>query len=135
VQEHTLPFFKKNTTVKKVFSFIIFFALTVVVLQSCEKETSKPEPNPVQEPPCQPTYTSDIKAIVNAKCAIPGCHDGNSGLVNFTTYGPLKEKVDNGRVKRYVFELKIMPPATATQLTEDEKKLLQCWLDNGASEN
>ncbi len=120
---------------KKVFSFIGCFALTVAVLQSCKKETLKPEPNPVPEPPCQPTYTSDINAIVNTKCAISGCHNGNSGVVGFTSYTPLKERADNGRIKSYVFELKIMPPASAAQLTEDEKKLLQCWLDNDAPEN
>ena len=134
MQEHTLPFFK-TTTVKKIFSFICCFAIVGLVLQSSEKETSKPEPDPVQEPPCHPTYTSDIKAIVNAKCAISGCHNGNSGIVGFTSYTPLKERADNGRIKSYVFELKIMPPASAAQLTEDEKKLLQCWLDNGAPEN
>lgn len=120
---------------KKLWTGIVPWVIILLWLTSCEKETSKPEPNPVQEPPCRPTYTSDIKAIVNTKCAISGCHDGNSGIVGFKEYATLKERADNGRIKSYVFELKIMPPSTAVQLTDDEKKLVECWLDNGAPEN
>lgn len=130
----SIPFlFFRNITVKKILSFISYCAVAVAILQSCGKE--KVSPVPGQPVTCRPTYASGIKAIVDTRCAISGCHDGNSGVVGFTAYAPLKERADNGRIRSYVFELKIMPPSSATQLTEDEKKLLQCWLDNGAPEN
>ncbi len=120
-------------TVKKIIPYIIVL-MAATIWASCDKgEGANPEPDPI--PPCRANYASDIKTIVQAKCAISGCHDGNSAVVAFTTYAPLKERADNGRIKSYLFELKIMPPASATQLTEDEKKLMQCWLDNGAPEN
>lgn len=112
---------------------LLLITFCTIGIAACNKETTIPEPE--QPAPCRPTYVADIRTIVNTRCAISGCHDGNSGLVAFTTYAPLKERADNGRIKSYLFELKIMPPASATQLTEDEKKLMQCWLDNGAPEN
>lgn len=117
---------------RKIILYTIILIGQTAIWVSCDKEKSTtPEPVPL----CHPTYVGDIKTIVNTRCAISGCHDGNSAVVAFTTYDPLKERADNGRIKSYLFELKIMPPANATQLTEDEKKLIQCWLDNGAPEN
>ncbi|HEY9178435.1 MAG TPA: hypothetical protein VIN07_12120 [Flavipsychrobacter sp.] len=118
---------------KKILSIISCCAVTVATMQSCGKDEASPAPG--QPAACRPTYASGIQAIVNTRCAIAGCHDGNSGVVGFTSYVPLKERADNGRIRSFVFELKIMPPSSATQLTEDEKKSLQCWLDNGAPEN
>lgn len=119
---------------KKCIQLIIVLIAAATLWASCKKEEGdKPAPDPI--PPCRPTYVSDIKTIVQAKCAITGCHDGNSGIIGFNTYIPLKERADNGRIKSYVIELKIMPPATAPQLTDNEKKLINCWLDNGAPEN
>ncbi len=118
---------------KKVWTGILPWVIAPFLLASCEKD----ETTPVQPPPpaCKPKYNPDIKTIINTKCAVSGCHDGNSGIVGFKEYATLKERADNGRIKSYLFELKIMPPSTSTQLTDDEKKLIECWLNNGAPEN
>ena len=47
----------------------------------------------------------------------------------------MKIRADNGRIAQFVFELKIMPPASAEKLTDAEKDKLKCWLDDGAPEN
>lgn len=109
--------------------YIITFLFAVVLIIACKKEE---EPQPT---PCKPTYNAGIKTIVDTKCALSGCHNGSVPLPNFKTYPELKARVDNGKVKSFVFDLKIMPPANETQLTNEEKELLQCWLDNGAPEN
>jgi len=110
------------------------FLITITILSAaCNKgEGDNPKPDPI--PQCWPTYASDIKSIVDAKCAVSGCHDGNSGVANFSAYGPLKAKADESKIKNYVLELNIMPPAGASQLTENEQEKLKCWLDNGAPE-
>ena len=131
MQEHTLSFLiQMMMKMKKTLLFLTYCTVGIV---ACNKETNTTEPE--QPAPCHATYVADIKTIVNAKCAISGCHDGNSGIIGFKEYTPLKERADNGRIKSYVIELKIMPPATAPQLTDNEKKLIKCWLDNGAPEN
>lgn len=123
-------FYLNNNDMNKT---LLLLTCCVIGVAACNKEPTTTEPE--QPAPCHPTYIADIKTIVSTRCAISGCHDGNSGVVAFTTYAPLKERAHNGRIKSYVFELKIMPPASAAQLTDDEKRLLQCWLDNGAPEN
>lgn len=103
--------------------------LLLILLVSCGKD--KPTPAPEG---CNATYTGDIKTIVASKCAIAGCHNGQTNLVNFTTYANLKARADNGRLKEFVLDKGIMPPANATQLTESEKETFKCWLEDDAPE-
>lgn len=81
------------------------------------------------------SYSTIISPIINTKCAIPNCHNAASSLADFSTYEGLKQRADNGRIRTNVFDLKIMPPASAVQLTDDEKEKLKCWLDNGAPQD
>src|SRR6185312_199224 len=81
------------------------------------------------------SYSSDVKKIITAKCALPACHGAGTSLPDFTDFQVLKMWADNGRVQMNVFELKIMPPANAGSLTAQEKETLKCWLDNGAAQN
>lgn len=107
-----------------------------IVLILFTSACGKDEPEPVlQTNACNPTYVSEIKAIINEKCATSGCHDNNSTIASYTSYTPLKERTDNGRLYSYLFDLKIMPPASSMQLSGEEKELIKCWLDNGAPEN
>ena len=99
---------------------------------SCEQEKPAPTPEPVA---CVAKYGTDIAPIINAKCALSGCHVSGSSFGDFTVYEELKQRADNGRIKKNVFELKTMPPSTQTQLTDTEKEKLQCWLDNGAPQD
>lgn len=98
---------------------------------SCQHEASPP-PEPAG---CTAKYATDITTIINAKCALQGCHVSGSSFGNFIIYSELKKRVDNGRLQKNVFDLKIMPPSTQTQLTDDEKDKLKCWLDNDAPQN
>lgn len=106
-----------------------YLIASLLLITGCEK--TKPEPTP---PACVASYTNDIKPIINTKCAIPDCH-GNNGLANLADYTVLKTMADNVKVRKYVFELKLMPPSAKTQLTDTEKEKLSCWLDNGAPQN
>jgi len=105
--------------------------LLAVLLLACKKEEKPKDTTPA---PCTASYANDIKPLVANKCATPGCH-GHNGLANLNDYTTLKERADNGNINKFVFELKMMPPTTATQLTDAEKEKLQCWLKNGAQNN
>lgn len=84
---------------------------------------------------CNGSYKKDIQPIINTKCAVPNCHNAGATLGDFTIYANLKQRADNGRIRTNVFELKIMPPASAVPLTDQEKERLKCWLDNGAPQD
>lgn len=82
------------------------------------------------------TYDVDIKPIISANCAIPGCHASGFGAGDFTTYAGLKAKVDagiNGTVNDRVVILKDMP--LGGSLTQDEILKIDCWIKDGAPNN
>lgn len=112
------------------------FALIVLIIaaDSCTKRTAAPEK---EEPKggCSATYKDVIKPLVLQKCATSNCHTGNFPFGNFTAYGDLKTRIDNGRVKTLVFDQKLMPPAGSPQLSREELDKLKCWIDNGSQEN
>lgn len=105
--------------------------LIAILLLACKKEEHINNPTST---PCIASYAKDIKPVVANKCATTGCH-GHNGLANLNDYMTLKERADNGNINKFVFELKMMPPTSATQLTDAEKEILQCWLKNGAQNN
>ncbi|OSZ78833.1 hypothetical protein CAP35_11455 [Chitinophagaceae bacterium IBVUCB1] len=108
-----------------------YIPILFLLLLACKKEKKPADTTPT---PCTASYATDIKPLMANKCATTGCH-GYNGLANLNDYSVLKERADNGNINKFVFELKMMPPTTAAQLTDAEKEKLQCWLKNGAPNN
>jgi hypothetical protein len=106
-----------------------YLLLVVLLAPGCNKKGG------TENAGCVSKYSADILSIINNKCAISNCHNTGSALGDFTTYAGVKARADNGRIRRNVFELKIMPPASAIPLTDFEKEKIKCWLDNGAPQN
>ena len=104
-------------------TFIIAWS---IFSMSCKKEEKDKDP-------CK--YSTKVKPVIAAKCAIPGCHGAGSKIADFTIDSVVKSKADNSRMRSMVFELNIMPTQSAATLTDQEKEILKCWLDNGAAQN
>ncbi len=127
--------------IKKLFIGVVLIFLTTLIITSCVKDLGKPEGTSssakiIPANICDSaTYNFKIKAIVDTKCAIGGCHAAGSqaGGVLLTDYSSVKSKADGGRIKvRVIDKNTVMPPASNTQLTTNELALVQCWLDKGA---
>jgi hypothetical protein len=80
-------------------------------------------------------YAASIKAIVDTKCAISGCHVNGFSDGNFSDFTGLKEKAMSGALKNRVIINKDMPPSGSQELTLLEMQKIECWLDNGALNN
>lgn len=108
--------------------------------------TSDQLPEPTG-PDCQgdaPTYTEDIRPIIDASCAYSGCHlDSSPG--RFDTYGGLLPYIDGSNEfrQRVILERADedmgMPPNYAPDgrpkdLTEEQVLLIECWLEAGFPE-
>jgi uncharacterized membrane protein len=126
---HILSAMKGKRHLIPVFSIVCSLLLMVFSATSCSKKENSDNVG------CTASFSADIQPVINTKCALSGCHNAGSTLGDFTTYAGVKARADNGRLRRNVFELKIMPPPTAVQLSEHEKEQLKCWLDNGAQKN
>ena len=100
-------------------------ALTIV---ACSKE--------LVTPVCdgsKPVYNTDIKSIIDATCLSVGCHNTNSKNGDWTTYNKLKPVLDNGSFKNRIITKQDMPKGGS--LSQSEINLMQCWIDNGYTEN
>lgn len=115
-----------------------FFALTM----SCVKDKAT-QPDPLG-PICDTipvSYAQDIRPILDVSCVGSSCHSAQgapfAGGVNLETYTDVKPYADNGDL---ICVLKatgcaIMPPVGVTPLTQQQIRLFECWVFNGAPEN
>ncbi len=77
------------------------------------------------------SYQLDVQPIIVANCNIFGCHDGsNSSLPNFTNFS---EVSSNASMIRGRTQSGNMPRNGS--LTQAEKDLIACWIDDGAVNN
>ncbi len=121
---------------------ILFFGLLVFGLSilSCGKDDDDGggDPPPDACDTLDVSYSTDIVPIIEATCAIAGCHVADFSQGDFTTYEDLKEKVDDeDKLLTQVTEGTMPPSNTAgpAELTADELELIQCWIDDGAPDN
>lgn len=88
------------------------------------------------DPACETTalsYTGNIKQIVDANCAVSGCHVEGTGRANLTTYAGLKQIADNGLIHQKVVVEQSMPPSGP--LPDCEMRQIEAWLSAGAPQN
>lgn len=83
-----------------------------------------------------PTYTTNIKAILDANCATSGCHDAvtKEDGKDFSTYASAKtlsqESAFLGAIQhKSGFE---PMPQGSDKLSDATIKLLGCWVQNGS---
>lgn len=77
------------------------------------------------------SYQNDVGPIIMTSCAISGCHNGDNGsITDFTNFGLVQNKADE--IKRRTQNGSM--PQTGS-ITEEEKALIACWVDEGAKDN
>lgn len=80
------------------------------------------------------SFQQDVIPIIKTKCNMVDCH-GEKGFPKFYTYKMLKAKAKKIQ-KRIVAKIEPMPPEDAPlQLTKEEIKILNEWVDAGAPNN
>ena len=117
---------------KTVAGFLFPYLILVLCLFSC---VSHDFPEYV----CAGDYTfaEDVKPIIETKCAISGCHNGDMGAeLNWTNFEEFHKRAASGLVKFRVTH-HIMPPSTspAGPLTQEQINAIACWSDQGALNN
>ena len=113
---------------------LVLVAAFIIALSSCGKDD-------VDTAECNgsaPTYTSDIKAILDASCAKSGCHDPitKQNGYDFSTYATAKPisqmEVFLGAVQHKDGYTPM--PDDGPKLSNDKIMLLTCWVQNGSPE-
>jgi len=112
-----------------------FFSLFVVVVLTLDSCVSHDFPEYVCEQDY--TFTADVKPIIETKCAISGCHNGDMGPdLNWTNFEEFHKRVESGLV-RFRVTHHIMPPSDspAGPLTQEQINAIACWSDQGGLNN
>lgn len=92
------------------------------------------------------TYNGDVKAIIDASCAHSGCHiEGGDAPGDFRTYNEMSSYFNDEGIRESVIVLRNdpetgMPPNWDTNsgphdLTDEEFKIIKCWINAGYPEN
>lgn len=115
--------------VRKHLKLICIGSLILFLLHNCSKDTV-PEPEKCDR---VVTFADGIQDILRRKCNTSGCHDGSSGVGNYSSFRNMEGVIDNGLFRQEVFVRRTMPKEG--DLTPEELELLRCWSDNGFPEN
>jgi hypothetical protein len=81
------------------------------------------------------SYSEDIVDIINANCAVSGCHDGSTTLPNWTNHETLAD--EGAEVQRRI-TLPLNHPEKMPRvgsITTEERQKLYCWIEQGALNN
>lgn len=101
-------------------------------LFSCKKD----DPNPVDCTGLEPTYTDEIKQILDTSCALSGCHDAatNQSGVNLSTYATAQSISLQDRFLGVIRHDDGFPamPYNQPKLDEATIQLLTCWVQSGS---
>ncbi|HHM20865.1 MAG TPA: hypothetical protein ENJ20_02475 [Bacteroidetes bacterium] len=119
-------------------------------LTACTSDKLPPNDSPAFCDNLFPTYSQDVKTIIDESCAYSGCHDGAGGIgpFNYTDYKTLSDYLDTKMAvfRDRVFDQKedpvigmppdqsVYPESFKDDLTEQELEVLRCWLDSGYPE-
>lgn len=83
------------------------------------------------------SFSEDVQPIIETKCAISGCHNGDLGQdFNWTNFQTFHQRAASGLVKFRVTH-RIMPPSnsSAGPLSQEQINAIACWTDQGAPNN
>ncbi|MEL6717246.1 MAG: hypothetical protein AAFO82_00535 [Bacteroidota bacterium] len=86
----------------------------------------------------QPTYDNSIEELMERTCAYEGCHITGFSSGDFTSYSgttPFIQSIANRSLNRLDMPPNYAPDGKPKSLTDEEKELLECWINNGFPEN
>jgi hypothetical protein len=110
-----------------------FLALACMPLfTQCKKD---PTPTNYDCTGLTPTYTGQIKAIMDNSCAMSGCHSSSSRAsgIDLSSYSAVKTEAAKARFMgsmEHQSSYHAMPRGAA-KLPDSTLQKLACWIDNG----
>jgi len=75
--------------------------------------------------------SADIKPIIDANCAVSGCHVSGGGAISFTVIANIIANAAQIKTKTQSGEM----PKGGSKLPQEQLDKIACWVDDGAPEN
>jgi hypothetical protein len=76
------------------------------------------------------SFDSQVKSIIQVNCVKSGCHNGGNNLPNFSNLSTVQSNA--ARIKTVVLNGSMPKDGS---LTQAQKDLIACWVDDGAPAN
>lgn len=76
-------------------------------------------------------FSSDVKAIIDANCAISGCHVTGGSSTSFTSLANIQSSATDIKSRTQSGNM----PKNASKLPQTELDAIACWVDDGALNN
>ena len=112
---------------------ILITAIFLVIMISCAYDNEEDLYGSAECPPEGVSYKETIEPIIQANCAISGCHITGQQSPVLQTYDQIAA---NARGIRSQTSSGIMPPATSgKKLSPNQVNQIVCWIDAGSPEN
>lgn len=116
---------------KKVIKLAV--AILSIILHSCASDTVEDYYDTVDCATANVSFSETIQPIINANCAVSGCHVTGTGLPSWESYDNISNNAVNIARRTALGE---MPPVgSGKSLTSEEVELIQCWVNSGAENN
>jgi hypothetical protein len=110
---------------------IVFAILVTVMAWSCTKDTIAT----VDCTGVAPTYTSAVKALLDAKCATSGCHGASNPAdgLDYSSYSAAKTNSAKDAFRGSIQHLSGYDamPKGSSKMSDADIKTLNCWVQNG----
>lgn len=120
----------------------VLLAMLVAAAAACTSD-QLPEPTAAECGDTTPTYTQEIRPIIEASCAYSGCHldsspgrfDSYNGLLPYLEDNSFRQRVIVNRSDATIGMPPDFAPSNRPQdLTAEQLNIIECWLDGGYPE-
>lgn len=79
------------------------------------------------------SLSADIMPLLQANCALSGCHTSGTGLPDFNEKQTVLRYADE--IKKRTREGSMPPPNAGITLTAEQIARISCWVDQGKKDN
>jgi len=117
--------------------FLLVFFISIFILDSCKDDTPITKEEEKKEPvDTSITYTSHIKALMDANCVLSGCHTTNAPIGSMANYVDAKAFASAGRILGALNrESGFSPmPKNANKLSDSDIAHVTKWVNDGLPE-
>jgi cytochrome c553 len=120
--------------ISKFKKIAILSVLAISIIISCKKEKTT-IPTTSDCTGVTPTYTADIKSIMDNNCTISGCHNSTTKAdgKDYSNYNSVKSSSSSNSFMGSMQHLngyKAMPKGSG-KLSDEQLKTISCWIQNG----
>lgn len=106
--------------------------LSLLVSAGCEYENEEALFGESQECSTAVFFEKDIRPLIQANCALPGCHAAGGTLPELTSFELVHARAAD--IRHMTQSRQMPPPTSGRSLSQEEIDKISCWVEQGSRE-